>query len=844
MSELLEDLRAALAGRYDVEAPIGRGGMATVFVADDLKHGRRVAIKVLTPELASSLGADRFLREIHIAARLSHPHILPLLDSGQAGTLLYYVMPFVEGESLRQRLQREQQLSIDDAVHIAIEVADALSYAHGMGIVHRDIKPENVLLQGGHAVVADFGIARMIYEDQGPHGLTKTGVSIGTASYMSPEQFAGTEVDGRADEYSLACMVYEMLVGQVPFTGPNAMAIMSRHTLEAVPSIRVVRQTVPDELEGVILRALEKTPADRFATIQEFKDALLDGAAGSSFAPRTTRYSVARMTRAQGRIGWFPRRWRWAVAAGLALVLGAGAYTRYYIVHPVARVDVEKLKHVAVLYFDDQSKDGSLRYLADGLSEAVMEGLSRVNELKVISRNGVRPFRGVDASALPRVADSLEVGSVVLGSVAPTKEGAHVEVRLYDGPSGVSLNEKSFDFAMTDVGRMRDTVAMQVSEFLRSQIGQNLRVREGRASTSNNEAWLLSQRAERRRKDADSLFAAGKVDEGLGALTSADSLLAGASQLDAAWPRARTLRASVAFQRARALAAKPPAAAPAIDSGIAFADSALAIDARDQDALEVRGQLQYQKFTLHLIPKPEDADRVLRQAENDLNAAVQLNSNQAGAWATLSQLYYQRQNLEQANAAALRAYESDAYLANSAVILNRLFWTSHDLQSFQSADRWCKVGHERFPKNPNFVLCQLWMRITPYYEPADPAAAWRLLDTLQAVTPATAWPTTGAVGQIVVAGVLAKASHADSARRVLLRARPAPGVDPRHELAGYEAVVRVILGDYDEAVSLIETYLSANPEHRRGFATNRAWWWADPKLQNHPRFKAIVATAR
>src|SRR5689334_18593 len=247
--------------------------MATVFVAEDLKHGRRVAIKVLTPELSSSVGADRFLREIQVSARLSHPHILPVFDSGEANGLLYYVMPFVEGESLRGRVRREQQLAITDAITITCEVADALSYAHSFGVVHRDIKPENILLHGGHAVVADFGIARVI-QDSGGDKLTQTGMSVGTAAYMSPEQFSGETVDGRSDMYSLACVLYELLVGEVPFTGPNAMAIMARHTMEMVPSIRIVRQTVPDEIEGAIMCALEKIPVDRFPTVADFKAAL------------------------------------------------------------------------------------------------------------------------------------------------------------------------------------------------------------------------------------------------------------------------------------------------------------------------------------------------------------------------------------------------------------------------------------------------------------------------------------------------------------------------------------------------------------------------------------------
>src|SRR3954466_12238548 len=290
MSELLEELRGALADRYQVESEIGRGGMATVFVAEDLKHGRRVAIKVLSPELSSSMDGDRFKREIQIAARLSHPHILPVFDSGDANGLLYYVMPFVEGESLRGKLKRETQLAIEDAIAITCEVADALSYAHSFGVVHRDIKPENILLNGGHAVVADFGIARVI-QDAGSEKLTQTGMSVGTAAYMSPEQFSGEHVDGRSDVYSLACVLYEMLVGEVPFTGPNAMAIMARQTMELPPSIQIVRATVPDELEGAIMHALEKVPADRFSTVSQFKEALLGYGATSTFARHTRAYT-------------------------------------------------------------------------------------------------------------------------------------------------------------------------------------------------------------------------------------------------------------------------------------------------------------------------------------------------------------------------------------------------------------------------------------------------------------------------------------------------------------------------------------------------------------------------
>ncbi|HEY6060352.1 MAG TPA: serine/threonine-protein kinase, partial [Gemmatimonadales bacterium] len=230
MAELLDTLRNALADRYALERELGHGGMATVFLAQDLKHRRKVAIKVLKPEIAAAIGPERFQREIEIAAQLQHPHILPLYDSGEAAGYLYYVMPYVEGESLRDRLNREKQLPQEDVVKITSEVASALGYAHSREFVHRDIKPENIMLSGGTAVVADFGIARAASAVE-QQQLTQTGTVIGTPLYMSPEQGTGSDVDGRSDQYSLACVVYEMLVGEPPFTGPNVQSIIARHSL-------------------------------------------------------------------------------------------------------------------------------------------------------------------------------------------------------------------------------------------------------------------------------------------------------------------------------------------------------------------------------------------------------------------------------------------------------------------------------------------------------------------------------------------------------------------------------------------------------------------------------------
>ncbi len=311
MTDALERLRAALADRYAIERELGAGGMATVYLAEDLRHHRQVAVKVLRPEIARALGPDRFLREIATTAQLTHPHILPLLDSGDADGMLFYVMPFVEGESLRQRLAREQQLPLDEAIRITIEIADALGYAHSHGVVHRDIKPENILLESGHAVVADFGIARAI-DQAGGERLTETGVTVGTPAYMSPEQATGSrDLDGRSDIYSLACMLYEMLAAETPYTGPTPMAIMARKLADPLPRISVVRETVPPGVESVLAKALARLPADRYA-------------AASDFAAALERFGEMEGGAVQPLAG-LGRMPRWATWAAGATVLGAAA---------------------------------------------------------------------------------------------------------------------------------------------------------------------------------------------------------------------------------------------------------------------------------------------------------------------------------------------------------------------------------------------------------------------------------------------------------------------------------------------------------------------------------------
>src|SRR5205823_3918390 len=398
MPDLEERLKAALADRYALARELGRGGMAVVFLARDLRHDRPVAIKVLRQEIAAALGAERFLREIQIAAKLHHPHILPLYDSGAAGELLYYVMPYVEGESLRQRLEREKQLPVEEALAITRQVAGALAYAHRNDVVHRDIKPENILLESGEAVVADFGIARAI-RAAGGDKLTHTGMAIGTPLYMSPEQaVAGEGLDGRSDQYSLACVLYEMLAGHPPFLGGTAQEILARHTMDPVPSLRTARATVPGVVERALARALAKLPADRYATALQFAEAL--GGPVPSAAPSASGGS---------------RRLRAAWSVGLALAaLGAGLAVarpwRHASRQPALSTPAYAAS-VAVLPFETIGGGAQDEYFSDGMTDEIITQLAQIRDLKVISRTSVVALKGSHLT-LSRIADTLGVDHV------------------------------------------------------------------------------------------------------------------------------------------------------------------------------------------------------------------------------------------------------------------------------------------------------------------------------------------------------------------------------------------------------------------------------------------------
>ncbi len=440
MAELLDRLGPALAARYTLQRELGQGGMAKVFLAHDLKYERQVAVKVLRPDVAADVGGTRFLREIQIAARLHHPHILPLYDSDQADGLLYYVMPYIEGESLRQRLLRERQLPVGDAIQIAREVADALSYAHSCNVVHRDIKPANILLDSGHALVADFGVARAVGGAQ-----TSSGHAIGTPAYMSPEQIDGSDfLDGRSDIYSLGCVLFEMLVGTPPFRGSTVTAIIANRLSGPVPSARAFRELVPEAVDAAVKRAMAELPADRFSSAGQFAEAL-------------------------------------GTSATVAIAVGA------------AQAMVQELaaaKSVAVLPFENMSTDPENEYFSDGITDDIIAQLSKISALKVISRTSSMQYKKT-TKKITQIAEELAVGAILEGSVRKAGPRVRIVAHLVDPKTEKHLWGDTFDRQLTDIFEVQSEVAQQITGALSVALSPEEKQRVEKKATADADAYNL-----------------------------------------------------------------------------------------------------------------------------------------------------------------------------------------------------------------------------------------------------------------------------------------------------------------------------------------------------------------
>ncbi len=444
MNDALARLAAALADRYRLDRELGQGGMATVYLAHDRKHDRDVAIKVLRDDVAQSVGRDRFLREIQLAARLSHPHILPLYDSGDAAGTLFYVMPVVQGQSLRDTLDAQRQLPIADAVRIASEVAGALDHAHGLGIIHRDIKPENIMLQNGHALVADFGIGKAISDAPGDT-LTQMGMSVGTPAYMSPEQAVGEEVDGRSDLYSLGCVLYEMIVGEPPFTGPTVQAVIAKRFVQTPVEVAALREGVPGPVSRAVSQALARVAVDRHETTVQFSTALN--------AHETVSTKPAAPT-----------------------------------------------KSLAILPFENLSTDPDNQYFADGIADDILDALVPIDGLHVAARNSAFSYRGKQ-SALAEIGTALNVATVLQGSVRKAGNRMRLAVQLVSVTDGYHLWSERFDRELVDVFAVQDEIASAIAAKLQVTFVPPAEP-VGKATTAEVEAFelvakgraLLSQR--------------------------------------------------------------------------------------------------------------------------------------------------------------------------------------------------------------------------------------------------------------------------------------------------------------------------------------------------------------
>jgi TolB-like protein/Flp pilus assembly protein TadD/tRNA A-37 threonylcarbamoyl transferase component Bud32 len=655
-------------GSYEIVRELGRGGMAVVYLARDHKHHRAVALKVLLPELAATLGADRFLREIRIAAGLTHPHILPLHDSGEAAGLLYYVMPYVEGQSLRARLEREGPLPLDEALQIARQVLAALGYAHAHGILHRDIKPENILLDSDHAVVADFGIARAV-SAAGEATLTETGLAVGTPVYMSPEQArAEPQLDGRSDLYSLGCVLYEMLAGSPPFMGATPRAVIARHALDPLPSLRTVRPGVPEAVERTVARALAKVPADRFADAQQLASALTAALTEASPVPALARPGGARRQ----------RRPMLLAAAALLLAIGGVVLARGGGRQASGTADGSRM--LAILPFKNLGAPAD-QYFAEGLTEEITSRLAMIGDLGVISRASTDRYRGTDKS-LKQVGQELGVGYVLEGSVRWDRrpDGTsriRVTPQLIRVADDRHLWATRYDADLRDIFEIQASVAEQVATALGLVVAAPAPGGAAERPTTNLSAYDAYLRG-------NAAFPGdfyGNQGQILTRLQRAIENYREAVRFDSTFAVAYARLGSTAVTLYRDVA----------DSSTA-AEAKAAID-RALRLAPGLGEAHYARGLYHLFVEPDTAD-----AFRDLEEAVRLRPNDADFLMELANTEWNlRGPGSQAITKAERAVQLDPRNQRRAVVLAFLY---QEANRFDEAERAYDRAIALRPENP------------------------------------------------------------------------------------------------------------------------------------------------
>jgi TolB-like protein len=788
----------SLGSRYRVIRELGSGGMATVFLALDQKHGREVAVKVMRPDLTRSLGRERFLREIGIAARLRHPNIVPLFDSGEADGSLFYVMPYEAGHSLRERLTREPRLPVDEAVRILRDVAEALAHAHQQGVIHRDIKPDNVLLAGRRALVTDFGIARAVSAAAEQSELTTARGIPGTPAYMPPEAGGGAGTGPRLDVYAFGVMAFEMLAGERPF-GPESPASHAGDATGIRRRLSALRPEVPEAVVALVATCLAPRPDDRYPSATEVMAAIEKLEGVRARGPRWSRRPVVR---------------RFAAIGVPVLIAGLAWYFR-----PSGREATlaTSLPRLAVLVFQ-HGRNPRLEPVAVGLTDNLIGALGGVPGLVVRSLPAVMPYR--DSVLSPRdLGRRLDVTWLVGGHLYQVGERTTASVQLTEASTGRLIARTEASAAAGEDVRLIEDIVVRVATMLRERVGEEVRLRDWRAGTRSDAAFAALNRAQQVIREGDRLAELRDLPGAWQLYRRADLLLDSAARADPRWPEPSTQRAALALTLARTLYGSGHATDSISDvlrRGADHATAALRLDPARSRAKELLGLLLYQMAG---TPGSDSAAERLATAERLLHEVSTADTTLVDGLTVLSGLLFGRGEYERAYVLAERAYRADAYFSNPQVVLSRLFTYSFEAEEDGEADGWCRRYAARFPDDWFTSYCQMTLMTWAPGIPPDTVVAAALAARGAQSTPRVIRPGVTAQLQTLMAGVYARAGANTTARRILddvrdfLTAEPAAGREPFGSVRlEFEAGAQAKLGNPDSASRLLREIIKRQPE--------------------------------